>query len=381
MQNGRMIDKCKFLGAVKLRTMIEKDEQASASVPELDLNAKLDLLFQKIDANDAKLNQKVDAIDDKLSALATKFDDLEKRVKVNEDHVSSLLSKQNKNESRLHGIDQKLQEFAGLIDANKVSCEFTSTKYDLMKDLPTELTSLKRENVKLKKTTDDLQQKLNVEKSARNIEQQYHRTSLNIKLCGVPLQDHEDEAFSVSNPVTLEAIKRVCSAASIIFDSQSVDVCHRLGESSEDRPSPIIIRFKTKNARFHFFSQKLKLKNITALDVDFTEITKDVFPGGPPRGGGNPVRGRRGGAASNGRSWDSREKKDGLTQVKLSPIYMQEHLTKLNKDLLKLAREKLQDKFAFPGYVKNGEVRAKLTEASKYEPITCEQDIHKLLVS
>ena len=360
---------------------------------ELSESAKLDLLLKKMDDNDRNMSEKVDAIDLKLSGLSAKLETIENNVKKNDENITALQTKQTNDNVRITNIETTLADYKKLIQETKDSCEFTSQKYELVKNHPDELNAIKQENVGLKKSLDDLGTQLKEEKTARNIEQQYHRTSLNIKLCGVPTQDYEDESISASNPITEEVIKRVCSAASIIFDTASIDVCHRMGNSTDDRPSPIIIRFKSKRQRNHFFDQKNKLKNIAPLDVDFSNIHGDMNNLFPRRGGsrggsrGDSRGGSRGGDSRGGsrggaRSRDSRsgDVSDGITQkVHLSPIYMQEHLTKRNKDLLKSAKAKLNGTFKFPGYVKNGEVRAKREEESKFVSITCEEDIEKLL--
>ena len=88
----------------------------------------------------------------------------------------------------------------------------------------------------------------------RNREQQYTRTSINLKLCGVPIQEGEEEVSNTkTNPITKFVIEKVCEAAGIQVPESSIDVCHRLGN---DTHSPIIIRFSSKSARFDFYNQK-----------------------------------------------------------------------------------------------------------------------------
>ena len=106
----------------------------------------------------------------------------------------------------------------------QVSCKFTSDAYEKIKDLPNDVDAIKRENGQLNKANDDLSHKLEAEKIARNTREQYHRTSLNVKLCGVPFHPLEEKSQTVSNPITFQVIKKVCEAASIIFDPSSVDV-------------------------------------------------------------------------------------------------------------------------------------------------------------
>jgi hypothetical protein len=330
---------------------------------------------------------KVDVVSNKLSSLTNKMTKVEEKVNSNEKKVDDLLKEQKKHADRLKDLEMMFDTNKVSIGEHSTSLQFLSDSYELLKDHPAELKALKDENVELKKETDDLRKRLEVEKTARNIEQQYHRTSLNVKLCGVPLQESEDEVATVSNPVTLEAIKRVCSAASIIFDPASVDVCHRLGPSQQGRPSPIIIRFRGKRQRFHFFNQKQKLNNIKS--VDFTDITKGVVinaihkaVGGTGRGeGSNRARGRgEGGLGGRGRGHGAAPGNGGSSHPAPEElqIFMQEHLTKFNKELLKAARDKLREKFQYAGYVKNGQIRARIAEGQDFVIITNHGDIDRL---
>ena len=323
----------------------------------MELNAKLDLLLRKTNDNDEKLNRKVDAINNKLTEFSQKLTVIEGKVIKNEENIRSLQAEATKEAVSITNIGLKLAEHKEIIDANSLSCEFISSKYELLKNLPVEIAAIKSENVALKKTIDDVNNALEQEKKSRNREQQYHRTSLNIKLCGVPIQPGEEDTKSVSNMTTLEVIKHVCDAVNITLNSETIDVCHRLGSSNEERSSPIIVRFKTKRARFEFFSQKSKMKGFTTGDVDFTKFNvpnNGVISSIPPKQGLG----------------------DGFDLI---PIYMQEHLTKQNKDLLKSAKRQLRGVYEFPGYVLHGEIRVKLNKESKYLVIECENDITKLL--
>ena len=224
---------------------------------------------------------------------------------------------------------------------------------------------------------DDLSNNLEQESILRNAEQQYHRTSLNIKLCGVPFQPGEEDTKSVSNEATLKIVKHVCDAAKIAFFPDSVDVCHRLGSSDDPtRPSPIIIRFKTKYARCSFFEQKRKLHNFTTKDLDLSLNDNTVVSTSTSTSTPRTSRNARDRATNFDGSFSG-----GLgsqQQIVMSPIYMQEHLTKRNKDLLKESKRVLKELYEFPGYVMNGEVRAKYSKADKFCVINSMKDIEKL---
>ena len=65
---------------------------------------------------------------------------------------------------------------------------------------------------------------------------------------------------------------------------------------------------------------------------------------------------------------------------KPSYIQMQDHLTQRNKELLKEAKLALQESYQFPGYVMDGQIRARRAEKEKYTVIKCSADIKKLLL-
>ena len=60
-------------------------------------------------------------------------------------------------------------------------------------------------------------------------------------------------------------------------------------------------------------------------------------------------------------------------------IYIQEHLTKFNKMLLKEMKVKLSNSYKYPGYVKNGELRAKQGDTDKYKVVSCMSDLNNLI--
>ena len=324
-----------------------------------DVNSKLDLLIGKIDAIDTKLTNQITAIDFKITDLTAKFVNIERDVQSSKEDIKAVKTKQIAHGNCINDIQTNLTEHKTLLDGHTDSCRFLSEEFEKMKVIPSEITQLKKENVLLKAKLDNLNNEFNQETILRNKEQQYHRTSLNVKLCGVPAQLGEDDSKSVSNVSTLEVIKRVCVAAKIEYTPDTIDVCHRMGPSDEQHSSPIIIRFKTKCARWNFFAQKKKLIGFTHQYVDLTGFEDSQHTPRKHNGTPNGATGGFEGGFGN-------------------PIYMQEHLTKRNKDLLKEARSALKENFDFPGYVMNGEVRARRVEKEKYYVIDCQADIDKL---
>ena len=158
------------------------------------------------------------------------------------------------------------------------------------------------------------------------------------------MQPGEDRSTSVMNESTLNVIQHVVETADIDFNREHVDVCHRLRSHPDSKyPPAIIIRFKGKRLRCNFYDQKDKLRDYTTSNVDFSKFNA---PGPPP--------------------------------AEMS-IYMTDHLTKTNSDLLASAKRQLKDTYQYPGYYLKGEVRVKLDQGSRYIPINCERDIARLL--
>ena len=194
-------------------------------------------------------------------------------------------------------------------------------------------------------------------------------------MCGIHLQPGEDErSITSTNPVTREIINRVCAAAQINIGENDIDVCHRLG--AEVR-SPIIIRFNSKSARYNFFSQRKKLINISTTDLNYDNLPSVTPADAAPNeraGGGRSRGGRHGGPAA--RNVESFAVAGEPNTDEDQPIYMQEHLTKFTKDLLKEAKETFTAlEYEFPGYIKDGEVRVKRRADDKPMSVRAKTDI------
>ena len=338
----------------------------SVDFKSLSIDDKLNLLLTQMN--------KIDKIDETVSSIDGRLSKIEKDTKSLSDRLTNEVNKRVE-------LGQKVTDTANTVGSIEESCSFLSDKYEnLLKadearklevnQNTTAISMLEAENVKLKKSIDDLRNEVTQNKIAHNKEQQYHRTSLNIKLCGVPTQEGEEESKDgPSNPVTREVIDLVCKTASITMKKDTIDVCHRLGRQGQ---GPIIIRFATKNARCDFVRQGIqKLKEIDSADLDFSKLKTR---------GTVPVR-----TAATTRSKSNDSSSHNLEEVATSPathrnrIYLQEHLTKFSKDLLTDTRAALQNTHQYYGYVKNGEIRVKISEEDKYSVITCNADIQREL--
>ena len=108
------------------------------------------------------------------------------------------------------------------------------------------------------------------------------------------------------------------------------------------------------------------MKNITHLNVDFNNLPKmevrhdDERPRKNRREGGRPTK---------------------VIPDTGSKIYMQDHLTKYSKAILKATKANLEGpKFKYPAYVMDGEVRCKTAQGEDYTVIRCMSDLKKVMV-
>ena len=340
-----------------------------------DLSAKLNLLLRNSNTTEKKidgLNQRIDDIKHSVDQFDERFAAIETRSKTNEANIAAA-------EVKITDITKKVTDC-------KTSADFISDQYDELKTsiaqykekldgLEKQFTDLNRENVSLRAGISDSLNQLEQEKAGRNQDAQYLRTSLNLKLCGLPLQPGEEiRSDTPSNVVTRALITRVCEASNISFPESDIDVCHRLGF---DRRSPIIIRFTSKSSRYSFYSQRSKLNDISTQDVDYAGLPKVLEK--PKRSGrGGYGSSSRGGAAAAHAGVETHRSNASEGETESHGIYIQEHLTKYSKDLLKEAKETFSTlNFEYPGYVKDGEVRIKRTADCKPQVIRCRTDIKR----
>ena len=320
-----------------------------------DIATKLDLLFTRMDNLETNLTGQVAGVSKKLTKLTEKLVALEREVSSNKDDIKTVRGRVNEHEVKFTNLSKEIEDQKLNVVENSKSCTFLAEEYEKLKDIPKQLAQLKKENVQLKQANDDMKHGLEQEKSSSNAFQQYHRQIHHVKLCGVPPQPGEEKSSTASNPVTLEVIKRICIAGNIIYDPRLIDVCHRLGKS-EEYNVPILIRFRHKDARCDFFDQRKKLQGITSQDVDLSGFDSNE---------------------NNNQQRGTKKRNDGTVQVDITPIYMQDHLTSTNKDLLKLAKTELKDLCNYPGYVMDGEVRSKVSDGQRFIPIRCVSDVYR----
>ena len=346
-----------------------------------------DVMFKlnKILDKQSNLGEKIDNLTIKVEGLDEKLIKLDERISINEQCVKRNEQSTIKNSAGISELDKKFDDI-------EKSCVHISEQYDDIKqtsdkntksitEFDVRLKSLTDENARLNAQINDCKNDLLQEKLARNSDAQYQRTSINVKLCGLPLQPGEIiQSSTPSNPVTSALVTRVCEAANIsLLSANDVDVCHRLG--SQPR-CPVIIRFISKSACYNFFNQRWKLKDIDTTKLDYSELPVVTPRGqntaaGPGRGGHQtgskyPLRTRN--------SVESDETPAYGEPENPHSIYVQEHLTKQTKDLLRDAKAAFTPlHFEYPGYIKDGEVRAKREGTDKPILIRSKVDIENII--
>ena len=275
-------------------------------------------LETKMSSLDSKMNSKMTVLESKIESLATK------------------------NSGKFASLDNSIGEI-------KASQGFIAKQFEDQKARAENL--LKKDVVRdseireMKNQIGDLQNQLNQETVSRNQLAQYHRSSVNVIIAGIPQQQGEEE----DNKKTLQIIAKLATAANFTnFSTDSIDVCHRL-RARKGNPS-IIVRFKTKSARMNFYLQRKQLRNLTVDTL--------LGLGMPP----------------------DDEVTFGREKRSKNFIYIMESLTPLNGELLRDAKLVAKDKgYKFFGYTFNGEVRVKKSEESNYIAIKCRSDLDNIL--
>ena len=324
-----------------------------------------------VDLNQLTVDDKLNLLINKMNSLTSTIEHMNTRVsalettnKTNTVSIQKNTTQSNTNALNIADIQQQLNEYDDYAASVKYTSETIDTVQQSVSTMETSIAQLSKENVALKHRIDNLSKAVATEQANNNQQHQYFRTSVNVKLCNVPLCPGEEQQSPdvPSNQTTLHVIHAVCEAADISYNPHSIDVCHRIG--SDSPRAPIIIRFRTKSDRFEFWSQRNKLKNISASALNYSNIPKPVPPSTPRQSN-----------RSQRQQHEHQHRPTNNNNNNHDSIYMQEHLTKLNKTLLKEAKTVFKDLAEYPGYVKNGEIRVKRSATDAYHIISSRLDI------
>ena len=275
--------------------------------------SNIKLLLEKIENIENKLSKEMEKIENRLSCVETKIDT----------QLKSLTKKVEELEDSQKFINK-------CFEGHKIQTENLIKKDTLREMAMIELAA------RVTKLESDLIQ----EKSERNISEQYHRSSVNVKILGVKLTKDEEDLENDSAAATLEIVKSLVSSAKLTgFDESQIDVCHRLPSMRKDFPPAIIIRFRNKCHKLNFFKQK-KLLDSKKIKTNF-------------------------GVKDN----------EGI----YNKIFMQDSLTQYSSKLLKDAKIAANAlNYKYTGYTINGEVRVKLSDGAKYISIKSPLDLKKI---
>ena len=331
----------------------------------LDTDSKINLLLKQ---NISLMN----TVKESNETIHKKLDGVKHDVLKIGERVSTLENRVDVWTQQCRGNKEDLDELKTVVGDVENSCKFNADEYDRIKKLADDnqtaivnlqirCTELGKENAQLQGKFLETKNELDQERTLRNTDAQYLRTSVNIKLCGLPLQTGEDiRTPTPTNPVTEEIVRRTWQAAGIQprhgYDF-GLDVCHRLGSAER---CPIIIRFSSKSARYHVFNQRDKLKNISTMDINFDGLPH-IETKNDRRGAREPPPNRPPG------------------DTEQHDIYFQEHLTKHTKNILTTARTALKKlNYEYPGYIKDGEVRAKRNENDRPTVIRSMTDLRNI---
>ena len=289
-----------------------------------------------------------------------KMGEVEKKLNELLSSVANLTIAVNDISSKLNGVDAKITSVEEKLDAkiNSIDTRVKSLEGDFQfysdsfeefkrsKDVLNEkCLNLEVENKNMKARMDQMENDFVNEKIIRNKESQYHRSSVNLKILGIPSQPGENSYNNTSNKATVQVVSKLAEVANIAgFESNQIDVCHRLGS---DNYGPIIVRFTKKDDRYSFFKQKSKLKDVNMTILGLKEDEQNL------------------------EKW-----RESMSKI----ISSQDHLTSQNNFLLKLAKTKARSlDYEQPGYFYDGEVRVRKNEHSKYVAIQSTKDISKIV--
>ena len=241
------------------------------------------------------------------------------------EELMSELIKVSKKVDQLDYIKTKIDEFGK-------SLEFLNAKYDEQKKeidrLKIENQNIKAKNVELEKDMNDLEGKNNVlQKRIEEIEQYSRRN--NVEICGIPESVGEN---------TETVVIKLSEKLGQNINNDDIDICHRvpLPEKSgkkQEKPSPIVVRFVRRKVRNELMaSARARRIKANVINSQFSE----------------------------------------------DPIYVNEHLTPENKQLLGMSRtKKKQLKWAYC-WVKDGKILMRKGDNSRIFRISKEEDLIKL---
>lgn len=211
-------------------------------------------------------------------------------------------------------LEEKFSHFESKLKELEKSQQFISSQFDNFKittdNVMKQHVFLQSENSELRKQISSAQERMiNLEHAINDLEQ-YGRRMM-IEISGIPKVNEENVEDSVT---------KICQYLNPNFTPDDIDVTHRV--SSKDTAN-IIVKFTSRKAHDSIYTRRSSLRKTTTHDVGLAESRA------------------------------------------ASKIYINESLTKLNKELLFAARE-FKKAFNYKYvWTRNGSVMLRQTESSK----------------
>ncbi|KAL1446884.1 hypothetical protein WDU94_005659 [Cyamophila willieti] len=160
-------------------------------------------------------------------------------------------------------IKDDLRDFEKTLSFSCGKMEELNTKIDELTRTVEKLTTRQQ---KLEKENEHLKKKLQDEEHANDELQQYTRNK-NIQIDGIPKQ--ADEKLE-------ELVKLIGNKIDVVVNNNDIDAIHRVPTKSTTNPEPIIVQFLTRKMRDEIV-QKAKVKRFSAKDLNPNFIDRPLF--------------------------------------------------------------------------------------------------------
>uniref|UniRef100_A0A8D8Z9A5 FP protein C-terminal domain-containing protein n=2 Tax=Cacopsylla melanoneura TaxID=428564 RepID=A0A8D8Z9A5_9HEMI len=217
-------------------------------------------------------------------------------------------------------IRTELKEFEQCLTFNSEKMEEMMTKMDGIQDSLKKITvrqqKLEEKNKELEKTLMKVEQ--------RNEELEQYTRNKNIQLDGIPKLETENLE---------EIMKEIGKKIEVPIENKDIDVIHRIPTRSTTAPEPIVVQFLTRKMRDNIV-QKAKTSRISTKDLKMNCTER--------------------------------------------PIFINEHLTPLRKQILFEARKLKTDQNYKFLWVKGCKIFIRKTETSPVIQLNCMEDLKKI---
>ncbi len=238
------------------------------------------------------------------------------------DELFQLMNKmENQQQENTKNLEKRFAKF-------EKSMDFISNQFDDHKKIVENVlkanSEIKKENESLRKEMQKLKEEIyQARKDTDNLEQYGRRDT--IEISGIPRENGEDSTALVL---------KVGKAIGVECDGEDIEACHRIGPKKD---AAIICKFQSRKMKSEFMRRKKELKNVNSKDLE-VETPK-------------PLK-----------------------------IFINESLTKMNKELFRLVRERKKEMNWQFAWTRNGVVYARKNKDADVVRIGSPKDIEQKLV-